>query len=87
MLPQGVRRVVPALMNDFVSMQKDVGLISILGAVDAVRAAQIEVAQTYNYTPYLVAGILFVLISLPFIRLTDALERRARLRQQQGGLV
>ena len=55
-LPQAVRKVTPALMNDFVSMQKDVGLISVLGAVDAVRAAQIEVAQTYNFTPYVVAG-------------------------------
>lgn len=86
-LPQGVRRVTPALVNDFVSMQKDVGLISILGAVDAVRAAQIQVAVTYNYTAYVVAGLFFVLLSLPFIRLTDVLERRARARQQQGSVV
>jgi polar amino acid transport system permease protein len=86
-LPQGVRRVTPALVNDFVSMQKDVGLISILGAVDAVRAAQIQVAVNYNYTAYVVAGLLFVLLSLPFIRLTDVLERRARIRQQQGGVL
>lgn len=86
-LPQGVRRVAPALMNDFVSMQKDVGLISILGAVDAVRAAQIQVPQAYNYTAYVVAGLLFVLFSLPFIRLTDLLERRARARQQSGSVV
>jgi polar amino acid transport system permease protein len=86
-LPQGVRRVTPALVNDFVSMQKDVGLISILGAVDAVRAAQIQVAVNYNYTAYVVAGLLFVLLSLPFIRLTDVLERRARARQQQGSVV
>jgi polar amino acid transport system permease protein len=86
-LPQGVRRVAPALMNDFVSMQKDVGLISILGAVDAVRAAQIAVPYAYNYTAYVVAGLLFVLLSLPFIRLTDVLERRARTRQQQGSVV
>ncbi len=86
-LPQGVRRVVPALMNDFVSMQKDVGLISILGAVDAIRAAQISTAVTYNYTSYVVAGLLFVLLSLPFIRLTNHLERRAAARQQQGAIV
>lgn len=86
-LPQGVRSVAPALMNDFVSMQKDVGLISILGAVDAVRAAQIQVPQAYNYTAYVVAGLLFVLFSLPFIRLTDLLERRARARQQSGSAV
>ena len=86
-LPQGVRRVTPALMNDFVSMQKDVGLISILGAVDAIRAAQISTAISYNYTSYVVAGLLFVVLSFPFIRLTNLLERRALARQQQGGVV
>lgn len=86
-LPQAVRKVTPALMNDFVSMQKDVGLISVLGAVDAVRAAQIQVAQTYNYTAYVVAGLLFVVFSWPFIRLTDWLSARQQAREQVGGLV
>ncbi len=86
-LPQAVRKVAPALMNDFVSMQKDVGLISVLGAVDAVRAAQIQVAQTYNYTAYVVAGLLFVVFSWPFIRLTDYLTARQQAREQIGGLV
>jgi polar amino acid transport system permease protein len=85
--PQAVRKVTPALMNDFVSMQKDVGLISVLGAVDAVRAAQIQVAQTYNFTPYVVAGLLFVLLSWPTIRLTDWYSARARRREQVGALV
>lgn len=86
-MPQAVRKVTPALMNDFVSMQKDVGLISVLGAVDAIRAAQIEVAQVYNFTPYLVAGLLFIAISYPFLRLTDWLNKRAQKREQIGGLV
>lgn len=86
-LPQAVRKVTPALMNDFVSMQKDVGLISVLGAVDAIRAAQIEVASSYNFTPYVLAGVLFVLLSLPFIRLTDWLTARAQKREQMGGTV
>lgn len=86
-IPQGVRKVVPALMNDVVSMQKDVGLISVLGAVDAVRAAQIAVAQTYNFTPYVVAGLLFVLLSWPMIRLTDAVTARLQRREQNGGIV
>lgn len=86
-LPQAVRKVTPALMNDFVSMQKDVGLVSILGAVDAVRSAQIAQAETYNFTPYFVAGLLFVLISLPLIRVTDAIARRQQRREQIGGTV
>ncbi len=86
-LPQAIRKVTPALMNDFVSMQKDVGLISILGAVDAIRAAQIASATTYNSTPYVVAGILFILLSWPFIRLTDWYSARAQSREQIGGQV
>jgi polar amino acid transport system permease protein len=86
-LPQGVRKVTPALMNDFVSMQKDVGLISVLGAVDAVRAAQIQVTQSYNFTPYVVAGLLFVALSWPMIRLTDWYSARAQRREQIGGTV
>ncbi len=86
-VPQAIRKVAPPLMNDFVSLQKDVGLISVLGAVDAVRAAQIEVAASFNFTPYVVAGLLFVLLALPMIRLTDAYSARVRLREQVGGVV
>lgn len=84
-LPQAVRRVQPALLNDFVAMQKDVGLISILGAVDAVRAAQINVAQTFNFTPYVVAGLCFVLLAIPSARLADWVQLRAIRRQQASG--
>lgn len=86
-LPQALRKVTPALMNDFVAMQKDVGLISVLGAVDAVRAAQIETAHFFNYTPYVVAGLLFVLLAWPMIRLTDWVSARTRAREQGGSIV
>ncbi|MET0975116.1 MAG: amino acid ABC transporter permease [Leifsonia sp.] len=86
-LPQAVRKVTPALMNDFVALQKDVGLISVLGAVDAVRAAQIETAQFFNFTPYIVAGLLFFLLALPMIRLTDSYSARVRRREQMGSIV
>lgn len=86
-MPQAVRKVTPALMNDFIAMQKDVGLISVLGAVDAVRAAQIETAQAFNFTPYVLAGLLFVLLALPMIRLTDWYSAKLREREQAGSTV
>jgi polar amino acid transport system permease protein len=86
-LPQAVRKVTPALMNDFVAMQKDVGLISVLGAIDAVRGAQIEVAKAFNFTPYVVAGLLFVLLALPMIRYIDWYTAKLRSREQIGGIV
>lgn len=86
-IPQGLRKIAPALMNDFIAMQKDVGMISTLGAVDAVRAAQILVAKTYNFTPYVVASLLFILMSVPFILLNDWYSERLRRREQTGGMV
>ncbi len=86
-LPQALRKMTPPLMNDFVSMQKDVGLISILGAVDAVRAAQIETSLSYNFTPYVVAAVLFVLLAIPTIRLADWYTARLREREQMGSIV
>ncbi len=86
-IPQAVRKVTPALMNDFVALQKDVGLISVLGAVDAVRAAQISTAANFNYTPYVVAAVLFILLAIPTIRLTDWYAAKLRAREQTGAIV
>lgn len=80
-LPQAVRRVAPPLLNDLVALQKDVGLISLAGPIDAVRAAQINVAESYNYTPYVVAGVIFVLMAVPLIAITDWVTLRAARRQ------
>jgi polar amino acid transport system permease protein len=84
-LPQAVRNVVPALMNTVVSLQKDVALISILGVREAVREAQIYTAKTFNYTSYLVATMLFLMLSIPLTRLVDwytARDRRTRSQAQ-----
>jgi polar amino acid transport system permease protein len=76
-LPQAVRRVVPPLLNDVVSLQKDAGLISVGGTIlDAIRYAQIQTSETASFTPYVVAGVLFVLISIPLTRFTDHVARR-----------
>ena len=85
-LPQAVRRVVPPLMNDFVSLQKDVALISVLGPVEAMRKASIEVARTFNFTPYVAAAVLFLCVSIPLTRLTDHLLQRER-REMMGTVV
>ena len=75
-LPQAWRRVLPPLMNDLVSLQKDSGLIAVVGVVDAIRAAQIETAKDFNYTPYVVAGVLFVCLTVPMARFTDWYARK-----------
>jgi polar amino acid transport system permease protein len=85
-LPQAFRNVTPPLLNDLVSLQKDSGLISVLGAVDAIRAAGIETAQSFNFTPYVVAGGLFVLLTIPLTRYTDWLIRKQDRAQKAQGV-
>ncbi|WP_424216418.1 amino acid ABC transporter permease (plasmid) [Streptomyces sp. BI20] len=85
-LPQAVRRVVPPLLNDLVSLQKDTSLVSIGGVVEAVYAAQIVVGKEFDFTPYVVAGLIFVALTIPMTRFTDWITARTERRRAQGGL-
>jgi polar amino acid transport system permease protein len=84
-LPQAVRRVVPPLLNDFIGLQKDTALVALLGPVEAFRQSQIEVAGSFDYTPYLATALLFVLLTIPLARLVDWLVARDRRRQLAAG--
>jgi polar amino acid transport system permease protein len=81
-VPQAVRRVVPPLLNDFIGLQKDTALVALIGPVEAFRQSQIEVAGSFNYTPYLATALLFVLFTIPLARFTDWLIARDRRRQR-----
>jgi polar amino acid transport system permease protein len=79
-LPQAVRRVGPPLLNDFIALQKDVALVSILGIVEAFREAQIIASSTFNYTPLLGAALLYLCVTVPLARFLDRLGVGGRAR-------
>jgi polar amino acid transport system permease protein len=83
-VPQAVRRVIPPLLNDFIGLQKDSALVALIGPIEAFRQSQIDVAATFNYTPYMATALLFVLLTIPLARLTDWLVARDRRRQSAG---
>jgi polar amino acid transport system permease protein len=83
-LPQAVRRVVPPLLNDFIALQKETALVSLLGPIEILRAAQISASSNFNYTAYVVAALFFVAITLPLTRLTDWLQKRDARRRMAG---
>ncbi|HWS80722.1 MAG TPA: amino acid ABC transporter permease [Rubrobacter sp.] len=85
-LPQAIRRVIPPLLNDFIGLQKDTALVSVLGSIEAARAAQIYGASEFNYSSYVVAAFLFVLITIPLARFTDRLIARDKRRREAGAL-
>ncbi|CAN5439422.1 amino acid ABC transporter permease [soil metagenome] len=76
-IPQAVRRVGPPLLNDFISLQKDVALVAILGPQEAYRIATITAASDFNYTPLLAAALLYLLITVPLARLLDRWDANA----------
>lgn len=84
-LPQAVRTVIPPLLNDFISLQKDTALVSVLGTIETLRAAEIYGDTAFSYAGLTVAAILFLLITIPFARLTDRLIARDRARRLAGG--
>jgi len=84
-LPQAIRRVIPPLLNDFVSLQKDTALLAVLGVIEAARAAQIYSAYRFNYSSFVVSAFLFILVTIPLARFTDHLIERDRRRRAARG--
>jgi polar amino acid transport system permease protein len=84
-LPQAVRHVIPPLLNDFISLQKDTALLSIVGVIELTQAAQIDVGLNYNYTGLVVAAGFYILLTVPLARFTDRYASRQAARQQGLG--
>jgi polar amino acid transport system permease protein len=80
-LPQAIRRVIPPLLNDFIGLQKDTALVALLGVLEAFRQSQIEVAGSFNFTPYVATAVIFLVLTIPMTRLTDYLIARNRRRE------
>jgi polar amino acid transport system permease protein len=85
-VPQAVRRVIPPLLNDFVSLQKDTALVSAAGVFDALFAARDYGNFNFNYTPLVVVAGFFVVMTVPLARFCDWLQRRWMERERAGAL-
>jgi polar amino acid transport system permease protein len=85
-IPQAVRRVVPPLLNDFVSLQKDTALASSAAVFEAVFVARDYINYNFNYTPYVVVACFFIVMTVPLARLCDWLTARMRRRELAGAL-
>jgi polar amino acid transport system permease protein len=85
-VPQAVRRVVPPLMNDFLALQKDTALVSVVAGTmpEAFLMSQIFQQGTFNFTHILGAALCFLVITIPLTRLTDWLLERQRRRRMAG---
>lgn len=81
-LPQALRNVVPANMNLVIALQKDVSLLSFVGPVEVFRQAGVYKSLYANFTPYVGAALIFLVITIPATRYADYLmHKRKRIEQ------
>jgi polar amino acid transport system permease protein len=81
-VPQAIRRVIPPLLNDFIGLQKDTALVTVIGTVDAFTQAKIYASNYFNLSSVTVVAVIFVLVTIPQTRLVDRLIERDRRRQR-----
>jgi polar amino acid transport system permease protein len=84
-VPQAVRRVVPPLLNDFIGLQKDTALVSVIGALEGFNRAKIYAGNHFNLSSVVGLGICFVIITIPMTRFTDWLVERDQRRMRANG--
>lgn len=80
-VPQAVRRMIPPLLNNFISLQKDTALVSVIGAIDAFNQAKIIASNEFNLSAVTTVAFLFVLITIPQARFVDRLIERDKRRR------
>ena len=81
-LPQAIRRVIPPLLNDFIGLQKDTALVTIIGLFEATAAANQYFSDYANPTAYVVAAIFFIFLTIPLARFTDHIIKQREQRER-----
>jgi polar amino acid transport system permease protein len=81
-IPQAVRRVIPPLLNDFVGLQKDTAIVTVIGVAEVAQQSNSFSTRNGDFVSYVVAACFFIFLTIPLARFTDHLiaqrERRER---------
>ncbi|MBZ9798450.1 amino acid ABC transporter permease [Mesorhizobium sp. ES1-4] len=84
-VPQGVRNIIPPMLNSFISLQKDTALVNVIGTIDAFNQSIIVASNNFNLSPVTTVALLFIAITIPQTRLVDRMIARDRRRMRIGG--
>ena len=84
-VPQAVRRIIPPLLNDFIGLQKDTALVSVVGVLDIVNRATILKGTYFNLSFITGAAVFFLVVTIPLTRFTDYLIQRDQARMRANG--
>ena len=83
-IPQGVRQIIPPLLNAFVALQKDTALVSVVGVVDSFNQSMLIATNHYNLSAVTTVAVLFIVISIPQSRFVERMMQRDRARLRGG---
>ena len=83
-VPQAVRGIIPPLMNNCISLQKDTALVAIIGTIDAFNQSKIIASNNFNLSAVTTVAIIFILITIPQARFVDKLIERDRSKRRSG---
>jgi polar amino acid transport system permease protein len=83
-VPQGVRQIIPPLLNNFISLQKDTALVNVIGTIDAFNQSIIIASNHFNLSAVTTVAILFFVITIPQARFVDRMVERDRQRTRAG---
>lgn len=83
-VPQGVRQIIPPLLNAFIALQKDTALVSVVGVLDSFNQSMLIATNHYNLSAVTTVAVLFILISIPQSRLLERMVQRDRARLRGG---
>ncbi|WP_197683853.1 amino acid ABC transporter permease [Pandoraea faecigallinarum] len=84
-LPQGIRQIIPPLLNAFIALQKDTALVNVVGVIDAFNQSMVIASNHYNLSAATTVAILFIIISIPQVRFVERMAKRDRARMRAGG--
>ena len=84
-VPQGVRHIIPPLLNAFIALQKDTALVNVVGVIDSFNQSMLIAANHYNLSAVTTVAVLFIAISIPQTRFVERMMQRDRARLRAGG--
>jgi len=83
-VPQGIRQIIPPLLNAFIALQKDTALVSVVGVIDSFNQSMLIASNYYNLSAVTTVALLFVVISIPQTRFVERMMQRDRRRMRAG---
>lgn len=75
-IPQAIKKILPALVSEFITLLKETSIVGFIGGVDLLRSANIITSQTYRgVEPLLAVGLIYLVLTALFTKVMRNVEK------------